>query len=145
VPRFEQALQQQATRLLDPALLGAEVTSDGELQTHEFDIAHARLLRDGGPWGQGYPEPLFDGEFEVLRWRVVGERHLKLELALAGGKHALGKLDAIEFGGWNGMPPPPRVRIAFRLEPDGYRGGDAIQLVVVHRQDCGITPGSRGY
>ena len=129
LPRFEQALQQQAARLLDPALLGAEVTSDGELQAHEFDIAHARLLRDGGPWGQGYPEPLFDGEFDVLRWRAVGARHLKLELA-----HARGKLDAIEFGGWDGTAPPARVRIAFRLEPDGYRGGDAIQLVVLHRE-----------
>jgi single-stranded-DNA-specific exonuclease len=129
LPRFGQALQEQAARLLDPALLSAEVTSDGELQPHEVDIVHARLLRDGGPWGQGYPEPLFDGEFEVLRWRVVGERHLKLELA-----HPRGKLDAIEFGGWTGTPPPDRLRIAFRLEPDGYRGGDAIQLVVVHRE-----------
>ena len=128
LPRFEQALQ-QASRLLDPNLLGAEITSDGELQLHEFDIAHARLLRDGGPWGQGYPEPLFDGEFEVLQWRVVGERHLKLELA-----HERGKLNAIEFGGWNGTPPSRRVRIAFRLEPDGYRGGDAIQLVVAYRE-----------
>lgn len=140
LPRFEQALQQQAARLLDPALLGAEVTSDGELQAHEFDIAHARLLRDGGPWGQGYPEPLFDGEFEVLRWRVVGERHLKLELAHAGGRHALDKLDAIEFGGWDGTPPPDRIRIAFRLEPDGYRGGDAIQLVVMHREPLQAPP-----
>ncbi len=134
LPRFEHALQQQAARLLDPAMLGAEVTSDGELQAHEFDIVHARLLRDGGPWGQGYPEPVFDGEFEVLRWRVVGERHLKLELA-----HPHGRLDAIEFGGWEGEPPPARVRIAFRLEPDGYRGGDAIQLVVLHREPAAAT------
>jgi single-stranded-DNA-specific exonuclease len=136
LPDFEQAVQQQAARLLDPALLGAEITSDGELQAHEFDIAHARLLRDGGPWGQGYPEPVFDGEFTVLRWRVVGERHLKFELAHPGGKHASGKLDAIEFGGWDGSPPPTRVRIAFRMEPDAYRGGDAIQLVIAYRQDA---------
>jgi single-stranded-DNA-specific exonuclease len=137
LPRFEQALQQQAARVLDPALLGAEITSDGELQAHEFDITHARLLRDGGPWGQGYPEPVFDGEFEVLGWRVVGERHLKLELVHPRGKHASGKLDAIEFGGWDGSPPPTRVRIAFRMEPDAYRGGDAIQLVIAHRQGAG--------
>ena len=94
----------------------------------------AEALRDGGPWGQGYPEPLFDGEFEVLNSRVVGERHLKLELAplqpLDGGQ----RLNAIEFGGWNGEKPPARIRIAYRLEPDDYRGGQAVQLVIVHRE-----------
>jgi single-stranded-DNA-specific exonuclease len=129
LPRFERALHDEVARLLDPALLRAEVVSDGELQLHEFDATHARMLRDGGPWGQGYPEPLFDGRFDVLAWRVVGERHLKLELACGDQR-----VNAIEFGGWQGEAPPSRVRIAFRLEPDGYRGGDAIQLVVVHRE-----------
>ena len=128
LPRFRSALQEQAARLLDPALLLAEVTTDGELQAHEFDIQHACQLRDGGPWGQGYPEPLFDGEFEVLRSRVIGERHLKLSLSVHGRQ-----LDAIHFGGAD-EPAEGRVRIAYRLEPDGYRGGDAIQLVVVHRE-----------
>ena len=126
--RFREALQEQAARLLDPALLHAEVLTDGELQAGEFDIHHARFLRDGGPWGQAYPEPLFDGEFEVLRTRVIGERHLKLSLAVHGRQ-----LDAIHFGGAD-EPAQGRVRIAFRLEPDGYRGGDAVQLVVVHRE-----------
>ena len=129
LPRFERALHEEVARLLDPALLRAEVVSDGELQPHEFDAIHARMLRDGGPWGQGYPEPLFDGRFDVLAWRVVGERHLKLELGCGGQR-----LNAIEFGGWQGDAPPPSVRVAYRLEPDGYRGGDAIQLVVVHRE-----------
>ena len=128
LPRFRSALQEQAARLLDPALLLAEVTTDGELQAHEFDIQHACQLRDGGPWGQGYPEPLFDGTFDVLRSRVIGERHLKLSLSVHGRQ-----LDAIHFGGAD-EPAEGRVRIAYRLEPDGYRGGDAIQLVVVHRE-----------
>lgn len=76
-----------------------------------------------------FPEPQFDGEFPVLGCRVVGERHLKLELGHQGRR-----LNAIEFGGWHGDPPSARVRIAYRLEPDDYRGGDAIQLVVVHRE-----------
>lgn len=65
----------------------------------------------------------------MLAWRVVGERHLKLELGL-GGK----RLNAIEFGGWAGEAPPARIRIAYRLEPDDYRGGQAVQLVVTHRE-----------
>src|SRR5690606_25964848 len=110
-----EAIAGEAARSVDPALLASEILSDGELQPHEFDIHHACLLRDGGPWGQGYPEPLFDGEFDVVRTRVVGDRHLKLELSAHGRR-----VDAIHFGG-AGEPAQGRVRIAFRLEPDGYR------------------------
>ena len=67
----------------------------------------------------------------MLDWRVVGERHLKLELALRG---AAAPLNAIHFGGWTGQAPAPRVRLAYRLVPDDYRGGDAIQLIVEHRE-----------
>ncbi|MEO6137197.1 MAG: single-stranded-DNA-specific exonuclease RecJ [Luteimonas sp.] len=129
LPRFQAALTEVMQQLIDPALLRAEIVSDGELLVQEFSHASAEALRDGGPWGQGYPEPLFDGEFDVLSWRIVGERHLKLELGLAGRR-----LNAIEFGGWHGDPPPSRLRVAYRLEPDDYRGGDAVQLVVVHRE-----------
>ena len=134
LPQFREALREQVARLLDPALLSADVASDGELPAHEFTRQHAQILRDGGPWGQGYPEPQFDGVFQVMQWRVVGERHLKLELGLAQPGSAVLRLNAIEFGGWSGEPPSARVRIVYRLEPDDYRGGDAIQLVVVHRE-----------
>ncbi|MCA1714255.1 MAG: DHHA1 domain-containing protein, partial [Gammaproteobacteria bacterium] len=133
LPRFETSLHEQAGRLLDPAWLQAEVLSDGELQAHEFDRAHAEALRDGGPWGQGYAEPLFDGEFELLDWRVVGERHLKLELAHGGQR-----LNAIHFGGWTGDAPAPNLRIAYRLVPDDYRGGSAIQMVVEQLQTASV-------
>jgi single-stranded-DNA-specific exonuclease len=129
LPRFQAALAATMQRLISPELLRAEVVSDGELLPNEFNRASADALRDGGPWGQGYPEPLFDGAFDVLAWRIVGERHLKLELA-----QGTQRFNAIEFGGWTGEAPEPRVRLAYRLEPDDYRGGDAVQLVVVHRE-----------
>lgn len=126
---FRDAFQAVVAATLPPELLAAEVLSDGALEADDFVRANAEALRDGGPWGQGFPEPQFDGEFDVLGWRVLGERHLKLELGGPGMR-----LNAIHFGGWDGTQPPPRVRIAYRLEPDDYRGGDAIQLVVVHRE-----------
>ncbi len=131
---FERAFTTAATAMLDPESLHDVLASDGELDASAFDIGNAHALRDGGPWGQGFPEPLFDGEFTVLAHRPVGTRHLKLELGVAGKR-----LNAIHFGGWDGSPPPSRVRIAYRLEPDDYRGGDAIQLVVVHRESVGRT------
>jgi len=126
---FEQAFVDAAEAMLTQDLLQDVIASDGELPADAFDIGNACALRDGGPWGQGFPEPLFDGEFDVLSWRPVGTQHLKLELGLAGKR-----LQAIEFGGWTGSPPPARVHVAYRLTPDDYRGGDAIQLVVVHRE-----------
>ena len=135
LPAFDIALRSATEAMLDPALLDRELPSDGELEAHDFAIDTAIALRDGGHWGQGYPEPLFDGEFAVLGWRIVGERHLKLELGI-GSK----RLNAIQFGGWEGDPPPARVRIAYRLVPDDYRGGDAIQLVVVHREAATPSP-----
>lgn len=131
LPAFRDAFAAQAAAMLAPEQLQAEILSDGELLPHEFDRAHAEALRDGGPWGQGFPEPLFDGEFDVLDWRVVGERHLKLDLRLAGRREAL---SAIQFGGWNDEAPASRLRLAYRLAPDDYRGGGAIQLLVEHRE-----------
>ena len=126
---FSQALHAQVERMLDPAFLQSELLSDGELQGEDFHRRNADCLRDGGPWGQGFPEPLFDGVFDVVGHRVVGQRHLKLSLRAPGRATPL---DAIHFGAWTGTPPPARVHLAYRLAVDDYRGGDAIQLIVEH-------------
>ncbi|MEF9979001.1 MAG: single-stranded-DNA-specific exonuclease RecJ [Thermomonas sp.] len=128
LPAFRDAFAEVLRGTLDPAVLQECIDSDGELPLGALDIAHAQALRDGGAWGQGYPEPLFDGVFDVLDWRVLGGKHLKLELGLEGRR-----LNAIHFNA-GGDAPPARVRIAYRLQPDDYRGGEAIQLVVVHRE-----------
>ena len=126
---FDAAFRAVVEAMVDPAVLQAELRSDGELQAHEFDRVHADALRDGGPWGQGFPEPLFDGVFEVLDWKIVGERHLKLSLRRDGVR---GALNAIHFGGWTGAAPPARCRMAYRLAGDDWRGPRAIQLVIEH-------------
>lgn len=126
---FAEALRTHVERVLDPALLHAELVSDGMLEAHEFDRANAECLRDGGPWGQAFPEPVFDGLFDVIGHRVIGERHLKLSLRIEGRARPV---DAIHFNGWTGRAPPSRVHLAYRLAVDDYRGGDAIQLVVEH-------------
>jgi single-stranded-DNA-specific exonuclease len=125
---FNSAFKSHAETLLDAAMLRRELISDGALEPEEMTRTLAQILRDAGPWGQGFPEPLFDGEFDVLSWRGVGEHHLKLGLGHAGLR-----LNAIEFGGWDGTPPPKRIRIAYRLEPDDWRDQESVQLVIVHR------------
>jgi single-stranded-DNA-specific exonuclease len=126
---FRRAFEQQVTATLDPTLLQQQLLSDGELTVAELDFQHAEALRLAGPWGQGFPEPLFDGHFEVLKWRVLKDRHLKLELRLPG---MAAPLNAIHFGGWTGNEPGRHVHLAYRLVSDDYRGGGAIQLIVEH-------------
>lgn len=128
--RFQDAFLRQVEATMDPATLEAELLSDGELEADEFIAANAEALRAGGPWGQGYGEPLFDGVFDVIDWRIVGERHLKLVLRTAGRAEPL---NAIHFGGWDQTEPAARQHLAYRLVPDDYRGNGAIQLIVEHR------------
>ena len=127
--RFEEAFCAHALASLDDAMLQSIIDSDGELAPGEFDRFHAEALRDGGPWGQAFPEPVFDGEFELVDWRRVGERHLRMRLRLAGRS---GPLKAIHFGGWRESAPPPRLRLAYRLATDDWRDARDIQLVVEH-------------
>ena len=131
LPAFQKAFEQCAAERLSPELLEDVVLSDGALAPDECEIGTALALRDGGPWGQGFPEPVFDDVFDIANWRVVGEQHLRLELAWPG--HAA-RINAIHFGGWSGVAPGRRARIAYRLQPDDWRGNGAVQLVVVHRE-----------
>jgi single-stranded-DNA-specific exonuclease len=129
--RFSDAFCQLASERIDAAALQAELWSDGELARSEITRELAELLRLAGPWGQGFPEPLFDGEFAVQEWRIVGESHLKLRL-----RHATGgePLDAIHFDGWRGEAPGARLRLAYQLDLDDWRDRRGVQLLVRHRE-----------
>jgi single-stranded-DNA-specific exonuclease len=132
LPRFQIAFERCSVAMLSPELLQDVILSDGAMPPEACDIGTALALRDGGPWGQGFAEPLFDDVFEVVAWKILGEQHLKLELVWPDV--ATRRMNAIHFGGWTGEPPPSRSRIAYRLQPDDWRGGDAVQLIVVHRE-----------
>jgi len=131
VPRFAAAFDAVIRERAAPELFEPVLLSDGELAPGDFTGELAGQLRYAGPWGQGFAEPLFDGEFAVANWRVVAERHLGLSLRLPGREDPL---NAIQFHGWSGEPPPARLRLAYRLVPDDYRGKGAVQLIVEHRQ-----------
>ena len=110
------------------------IQTDGGLEEAEFALATAQLLRDGGPWGQAFPEPSFDGEFEILRSRIVGERHVKLWVQPARSKASF---DAIAFNFLDDEvrePPAGRVRMVYRLDINEYRGERTLQLMVDHLQ-----------
>ena len=110
------------------------IETDGELATCELALTTAQALRAGGPWGPGFPEPLFDGVFTVASARLVGERHLKLGLRAPEGR---GQLDAIVFNFSDGPAghtrlPDGAVRLVYRLETNEYLGEQRLQFLVEH-------------
>ena len=111
-------------------VLEAVCETDGALEPQDFSLANAELLRDAGPWGQHFPEPLFDGEFELCAQRIVGEQHLKLRLRPVGAEQ---EVDAIAFRVDTERWPDPgvrRVRAAYRLDVNSWRGEQSLQLLV---------------
>ena len=127
---FQTAMERVGNQRLGPEHLAQRIFSDGELQAADLTVEVAELLRDAGPWGQEFPEPVFDGIFELLRQRVVGGRHLKMTVKLVGADSCL---DAIAFNRLPGCWHEGDVlRLVYRLVLNDYFAGPPIQLVVEH-------------
>lgn len=126
---FTRAFEQIAKQHMDK-LEGSQVLlSDGPLSRDELSLPFAHLLRQAGPFGQGFESPLFDGEFAIVNQRLVGEKHLKLVLKDDSGQ----EIDAIAFNIdihiWpNAMIK--RVHLAYRLDVNVFRSQETVQLIV---------------
>ncbi|EAZ2931130.1 single-stranded-DNA-specific exonuclease RecJ [Salmonella enterica] len=128
--QFQQRFGELVTEWLDPALLQGEVISDGPLSAAEMSMEVAQLLRDAGPWGQMFPEPLFDGRFRLLQQRLVGERHLKVMVEPVGGGPLL---DGIAFNIDTTCWPDNGVReveLAYKLDINDFRGNRSLQIII---------------
>lgn len=124
--RFSAAFDAIARRRLSVEDLRLTLHSDGGVAPSELTLDTAQLLLDGGPWGQGFPEPLFDDQFAVVSKRVVGMKHWKLVLRHQGGGPTL---DAIAFNSVADMPELPlRLHAAYRLDINEWRGERSLQL-----------------
>ena len=128
--RFQQRFGELVTEWLDPALLQGEVVSDGPLSAAEMTMEVAQMLRDAGPWGQMFPEPLFDGRFRLLQQRLVGERHLKVMVEPVDGGPLL---DGIAFNVDTSCWPDNGVRevtLAYKLDINEFRGNRSLQIII---------------
>jgi single-stranded-DNA-specific exonuclease len=137
---FADAVAAQLDRLYPKADFSGAIASDGVIG--DEDIARlggllpvARALRDAGPWGSGFPEPTWSGDFELLEQRTVGESHLKMRLRAVKGDTVV---DAIAF---NQAGPAYRgiVQLAYRLDVNEWRGRESPQLIV--EQIAGLQAG----
>jgi len=133
---FQKAFAEEVARHLGEEDLHGEILSDGELSVGDFTLELAQQLRAAGPWGQGFPEPMFDGVFEVVHRRIVGEKHLKLLLRVTPGTVPI---EAIAFRVLESasLPAWTRVRAAFRLDVNEYQGNRSLQLVIEHLEGIG--------
>ena len=131
-PVFAQAFDAEVRRQLCEDDLTGRLLSDGSLAVEEFHLELARALRNAGPWGQHFPEPLFHGVFQLVEQRIVGERHLKVVLKTECGSV---KLDGIAFGIDRDVWPNPTIRwveLAYKLDLNEFRGNETVQLMIAH-------------
>lgn len=122
LPRFAAEFEKVAREWLSTAALKRAVETDGELTRDELSLELAQELA-AEVWGQGFPAPLFDGEFAVERQRVVGEKHCRLVL-----RHGGRRFDGIVFN--NAGPLPDRIRAAYRPDVNHHQGAAALQIVI---------------
>lgn len=133
-PAFAEAFDEEVRRQLREDDLTGRLLSDGSLAVEEFHLDLAKALRNAGPWGQHFPEPLFHGVFQLVEQRVVGERHLKVVLKSECGSV---RLDGIAFGIDRDVWPNPTVRwveLAYKLDVNEFRGNESVQLMIAHME-----------
>jgi len=124
--RFKTLAEKQMARLYPHADLSGAIVTDGPLPGAALTLEFARSLRTAGPWGSGFPEPLWSGDFTVVEQRTVGDNHLKMRVQPADGG---GVIDAIAFNQAD-LAHRGRVQLAFKLDVNEYRGYENPQLVV---------------
>ncbi|EHU5133320.1 single-stranded-DNA-specific exonuclease RecJ [Vibrio parahaemolyticus] len=134
--RFSRLFDEVVKKELDEAALKGVILTDGELKPEEFSMHIAEQLRAGGPFGQAFPEPIFDGEFKVLHQKLVGEKHLKLMLEpLYKGHPTNVMIDGIAFNvdlrRWPDVSVKT-VRLAYKLDVNEFRGNQSLQLMIDH-------------
>ena len=122
--RFSEAFGEEVGRWLSAERMRGVIESDGELSSTELNLETAIALREGGPWGQGFPEPLFDGEFQVVECRVVGQTHLKFWARPRGEGRPV---EGIAFGYYAEAGVPrveagSRLHLAYRLDTSDFGG-----------------------
>ena len=132
--KFNQLFNEYAQLWLNEDALEGKIMSDGELGKDAFNLEFANLLRESGPWGQNFPEPVFDNHFKLIQQRIVGEKHLKMMVEIQGFA-----IDAIAFNVDIKKWPNPQcewVHLAYKLDVNEFRGKQTVQLLVDHIQSA---------
>ena len=131
--QFMELFDQQVSQQLSIDDLTETIMTDGELSVSEMSLAVAESIKQAGPWGQQFSEPLFDGVFYLLQQRIVGEKHLKMVVAIDDAKQHT--FDAIVFNVDIQQWPNPdilQVHLVYQLDINDFRGQRTVQLLARH-------------
>jgi single-stranded-DNA-specific exonuclease len=123
--RFKDAFTGAITEHLEGKKPIIELMTDGKLDATEITLNNAELLRQASPWGQGFEEPIFYGDFELLEQRIVGEKHLKCTLKLIDNSSIF---EGIAF--FQEELDSKKVRVAYKLNVNSFRGNESLQLMI---------------
>lgn len=135
LPAFSEAFAAHVSQSVPREALDRVWVTDGELTPAQLTLSVARALREAGPWGQGFPEPLFDGVFDVEDKRTVGGKHTRLVVRPAGMEAAQSPtVEAIAFNTDTSIFGPDPMHLIYRLDVNRFRGVERLQLVVEHVQ-----------
>ena len=121
---FTATFEEIARSLLTPGDLERVIESDGALESNEMTLELARALAQQ-VWGQGFPAPEFEGEFAVASQRIVGEKHLKLQLNAAGRQ-----FEAILF--FHSDELPAEIKAVYSLDVNEFNNNTSLQLTLRH-------------
>ncbi|NKB38251.1 MAG: single-stranded-DNA-specific exonuclease RecJ [Gammaproteobacteria bacterium] len=126
---FSALFNREVRSCFEKSGIDSELVSDGELNSEYINLDLAGIIRRSGPWGQGFPEPVFDGKFRVVESRLLAKKHLKLLLSTDDNK---GQVEAIAFNTTDTDWPKDYqwVEAAYRLEVNDYRGHRTPQLII---------------
>ncbi len=129
--RFQQAFSEQVSAVLRPEDLYNINETDGAVDEEYMTIEASEIFKYASPWGQLFPEPVFDDVFKVMNWRIVGEKHLKLDLLKAESGVCY---SAIAFNKTDEDLPAgdDDIRVVYRLDVNEFRGKRSLQLIVQH-------------
>jgi len=123
--QFKEAFSEAISKHLNGKKPALDLLTDGELDASEMTLKNAQLLCDSAPWGQGFEEPIFYGDFEILDQRIVGEKHLKCTLKLI---NASAIFEGIAF--FQDKLESEKVRVAYKLSVNSFRGNESLQLMI---------------
>ncbi len=132
-PQFKVLFDMEIRQLTAGRPPAAEIMTDGDLRVDDFNLELAREIEKAGPWGQGFPEPLFDGMFSVADTRPVGTGHLKLKLLVDGAEQPV---EAISFNTDEEAldKSADRLHFVYQLAVNDYKGYQTPQLIIRHIQ-----------
>ena len=123
--QFKEVFSEAISKHLNGKKPALDLLTDGELEASEITLKNAQLLCDSAPWGQGFEEPIFYGDFEILDQKIVGEKHLKCTLKLIVGTAIF---DGIAF--FQEKLKSKKARVAYKLNVNSFRGNESLQLMI---------------